>query len=319
KAVSFDGTIKNVKSNTIWTKPYRTVGTKSVGPAETYLNKDVQIIREAKTPKGIYYQFKSSGKVIGWLDQKAFDVYDNILYNKAVNMEAVVENVDGNAVWSAPYKSKGVQGITVASTYKNKTVKLTREAQTNRGTYYEFSYNGKVIGWLDKKAFKFYNTLEYDEVYNRDAIITNVTGNTVWTLPYEIYGTKAVNPAATYKNQQARITRKAKTERGIYYQFSINGKNIGWLDERAFDVYDEIEYNKNIQLTGVLSNASGNAIWSEPYRVIGTKNVGQATSYVNKTVQLVKEAKTTRSTYYQMSINGKVIGWVDKRAFTNVK
>ncbi|EAW7136456.1 GW domain-containing glycosaminoglycan-binding protein [Listeria monocytogenes] len=319
KAVSFDGTIKNVKSNTIWTKPYRTVGTKSVGPAETYLNKDVQKIREAKTPKGIYYQFKSSGKVIGWLDQKAFDVYDNILYNKAVNMEAVVENVDGNAVWSAPYKSKGVQGITVASTYKNKTVKLTREAQTNRGTYYEFSYNGKVIGWLDKKAFKFYNTLEYDEVYNRDAIITNVTGNTVWTLPYEIYGTKAVNPAATYKNQQARITRKAKTERGIYYQFSINGKNIGWLDERAFDVYDEIEYNKNIQLTGVLSNASGNAIWSEPYRVIGTKNVGQATSYVNKTVQLVKEAKTTRSTYYQMSINGKVIGWVDKRAFTNVK
>ncbi|HAO6469359.1 TPA: GW domain-containing glycosaminoglycan-binding protein, partial [Listeria monocytogenes] len=225
KAVSFDGTIKNVKSNTIWTKPYRTVGTKSVGPAETYLNKDVQIIREAKTPKGIYYQFKSSGKVIGWLDKKAFDVYDNILYNKAVNMEAVIENVDGNAVWSAPYKSKGVQGITVASTYKNKTVKLTREAQTNRGTYYEFSYNGKVIGWLDKKAFKFYNTLEYDEVYNRDAIITNVTGNTVWTLPYEIYGTKAVNPAATYKNQQARITRKAKTERGIYYQFSINGKN----------------------------------------------------------------------------------------------
>ncbi|HAO5825434.1 TPA: GW domain-containing glycosaminoglycan-binding protein, partial [Listeria monocytogenes] len=58
---------------------------------------------------------------------------------------------------------------------------------------------------------------------------------------------------------------------------------------------------------------------SEPYRVIGTKNVGQATSYANKTVQLVKEAKTTRSAYYQMSINGKVIGWVDKRAFTNVK
>ncbi|WP_207578026.1 GW domain-containing glycosaminoglycan-binding protein [Listeria seeligeri] len=319
KAVSFDATVRNVKGNAVWTKPYRTVGTKAVGPAETYLNKDVEIVREAKTPKGTYYQFKSDGKVIGWLDKKAFEIYDNIIYNKAVNMEAVIENVNGNSVWTAPYKSLGVKGITPASTYKDKTVELVREAQTSRGTYYQFSYNGKVVGWLDKKAFKFYNNLEYDVAYSRDAIITNVTGNTVWTLPYQIYGTKAVNPASQYKNEQVRITRKAKTERGVYYQFSINGKNIGWLDQQAFDVYDEIEYNKTINMTGLLSNATGNAIWSEPYRVIGTKNVGQATAYANKTVQLVREAKTTRSTYYQMSINGKIIGWVDKRAFSNVK
>lgn len=319
KTVSLDGTIKNVKGNAIWTAPYRTVGTKLVGPAETYLNKDVQIIREAKTPRGTYYQFKSGGKVIGWLDKKAFELYDSVTYNKAVNMEAVIENVEGNAIWTAPYKSVGVKLITSAGTYKNKTVKLTREAQTSRGTYYEFSYNGKVIGWLDKKAFKFYSTLEYDQAYVRDAMITNVSGHTVWSLPYQLYGIKSVGSASNYANKQAKITRRAKTEKGIYYQFSINGKNVGWLDERAFDVYDAIEYNNVINKSALLSNPVGNGIWTEPYRVIGTKNVGQATAYANKTVQLVREAKTTRATYYQMSLNGKIIGWVDARAFTNVK
>ncbi|MBC1484448.1 GW domain-containing glycosaminoglycan-binding protein [Listeria immobilis] len=319
KTVSLDGTIKNVKGNAIWTAPYRTVGTKLVGSAETYLNKDVQIIREAKTPRGTYYQFKSGGKVIGWLDKKAFELYDSVTYNKAVNMEAVIENVEGNAIWTAPYKSVGVKLITSAGTYKNKTVKLTREAQTSRGTYYEFSYNGKVIGWLDKKAFKFYSTLEYDQAYVRDAMITNVSGHTVWSLPYQLYGIKSVGSASNYANKQAKITRRAKTEKGIYYQFSINGKNVGWLDERAFDVYDAIEYNNVINKSALLSNPVGNGIWTEPYRVIGTKNVGQATAYANKTVQLVREAKTTRATYYQMSLNGKIIGWVDARAFTNVK
>ncbi|PCV04498.1 N-acetylmuramoyl-L-alanine amidase, partial [Listeria monocytogenes] len=111
----------------------------------------------------------------------------------------------------------------------------------------------------------------------------------------------------------------AQTSRGTYYEFSVNGKVIGWLDKKAFDVYDSIEYNKAINMTGLLSNAPGNGIWTEPYRVIGTKNVGQATAYANKTVQLIREAKTTRATYYQMSVNGKIVGWVDKRAFTNVK
>ncbi|NXZ27736.1 GW domain-containing glycosaminoglycan-binding protein, partial [Listeria monocytogenes] len=259
------------------------------------------------------------GKVIGWLDKKAFDVYDNINYNKAVNLDAVVENVTGNAVWTAPYKSKGIKLVTSAATYKGKATKITREAQTSRGTYYEFSVDGKVIGWLDKKAFDVYDNINYNKAVNLDAVVENVTGNAVWTAPYKSKGVKLVTSAATYKDKATKITREAQTSRGTYYEFSVNGKVIGWLDKKAFDVYDSIEYNKAINMTGLLSNAPGNGIWTEPYRVIGTKNVGQATAYANKTVQLIREAKTTRATYYQMSVNGKIVGWVDKRAFTNVK
>ncbi|ECL1818622.1 GW domain-containing glycosaminoglycan-binding protein [Listeria monocytogenes] len=319
KTVAIDAVVKNVKGNAVWTEPYRTVGTKLIGPAETYLNKEVEVVREAKTPKGTYYQFKSGGKVIGWLDKKAFDVYDNINYNKAVNLDAVVENVTGNAVWTAPYKSKGVKLVTSAATYKGKATKITREAQTSRGTYYEFSVDGKVIGWLDKKAFDVYDNINYNKAVNLDAVVENVTGNAVWTAPYKSKGVKLVTSAATYKDKATKITREAQTSRGTYYEFSVNGKVIGWLDKKAFDVYDSIEYNKAINMTGLLSNAPGNGIWTEPYRVIGTKNVGQATAYANKTVQLIREAKTTRATYYQMSVNGKIVGWVDKRAFTNVK
>ncbi|WP_240419959.1 GW domain-containing glycosaminoglycan-binding protein, partial [Listeria monocytogenes] len=104
KTVAIEAVVKNVKGNAVWTEPYRTVGTKLIGPAETYLNKEVEVVREAKTPKGTYYQFKSGGKVFGWLDKKAFAVYDNLNYNKADNLDAVAEIEKRNAVYSDPVK-----------------------------------------------------------------------------------------------------------------------------------------------------------------------------------------------------------------------
>ncbi|MBK2004291.1 GW domain-containing glycosaminoglycan-binding protein [Listeria ivanovii subsp. londoniensis] len=319
KNVNLNGQITNVVGNGIWSKAYKLEGTTSVAPASKYANMDVAISQQIETQHGIYYYISINGRAIGWLDKKAITLYDVEEYNKAVSLDGTIKNVKGNAIWTAPYRTVGTKLVGPAETYLNKDVQIIREAKTPRGNYYQFKSGGKVIGWLDKKAFKFYSTLEYDQAYVRDAMITNVSGHTVWSLPYQLYGIKSVGSASNYANKQAKITRRAKTEKGIYYQFSINGKNVGWLDERAFDVYDAIEYNNVINKSALLSNPVGNGIWTEPYRVIGTKNVGQAAAYANKTVQLVREAKTTRATYYQMSLKGKIIGWVDARAFTNVK
>ncbi|MCY7430032.1 GW domain-containing glycosaminoglycan-binding protein, partial [Listeria monocytogenes ATCC 19115] len=110
-------------------------------------------------------------------------------------LDAVVENVTGHAVWTAPYQSKGVKLVTSAATYKGKATKITREEQTSRGTYYEFSVNGKVIGWLDKKAFDVYDNINYNKAVNLDAVVENVTGNAVWTAPYKSKGVKLVTSA----------------------------------------------------------------------------------------------------------------------------
>ncbi|MBF2488962.1 GW domain-containing glycosaminoglycan-binding protein [Listeria marthii] len=319
KNVNLDGQITNPVGNGIWTKAYKLEGTTSVAQATKYANKDVKISQQVETQHGTYYNISIDGTAIGWLDKNAITLYDQAEYNKAVSLDAAVRNVSGNAVWTEPYRTAGTKLIGPAETYLNKEVEIVREAKTPKGTYYQFKSGGKVIGWLDQKAFEVYDNVIYNKAVNLDAVVENVTGNAVWTTPYKSKGVKLVTAAATYEGETAKITREAQTSRGTYYEFSVDGKLIGWLDKKAFDVYDSVEYNKAINMTGLLSNAPGNGIWTEPYRVIGTKNIGQATAYANKTVQLVREAKTPRSTYYQVSLNGKVIGWIDKRAFTNVK
>ncbi|MDT0048710.1 GW domain-containing glycosaminoglycan-binding protein [Listeria cossartiae subsp. cayugensis] len=319
KNVNLDGQITDPVGNGIWTKAYKLEGTTSVAQATKYANKDVKISQQVETQHGTYYNISIDGTAIGWLDKNAITLYDQAEYNKAVSLDAAVRTVSGNAVWTEPYRTVGTKLIGPAETYLNKEVEIVREAKTPKGTYYQFKSGGKVIGWLDQKAFEVYDNVIYNKAVNLDAVVENVTGNAVWTTPYKSKGVKLVTSAATYEGETAKITREAQTSRGTYYEFSVNGKVIGWLDKKAFDVYDSVEYNKAINMTGLLSNAPGNGIWTEPYRVIGTKNIGQATAYANKTVQLVREAKTPRSTYYQVSLNGKVIGWIDKRAFTNVK
>ncbi|MBF2398190.1 GW domain-containing glycosaminoglycan-binding protein [Listeria marthii] len=319
KNVNLDGQITDPVGNGIWTKAYKLEGTTSVAQATKYANKDVKISQQVETQHGTYYNISIDGTAIGWLDKNAITLYDQAEYNKAVSLDAAVRNVSGNAVWTEPYRTAGTKLIGPAETYLNKEVEIVREAKTPKGTYYQFKSGGKVIGWLDQKAFEVYDNVIYNKAVNIDAVVENVTGNAVWTTPYKSKGVKLVTAAATYEGETAKITREAQTSRGTYYEFSVDGKLIGWLDKKAFDVYDSVEYNKAINMTGLLSNAPGNGIWTEPYRVIGTKNIGQATAYANKTVQLVREAKTPRSTYYQVSLNGKVIGWIDKRAFTNVK
>ncbi|MBC2072879.1 GW domain-containing glycosaminoglycan-binding protein [Listeria marthii] len=319
KNVNLDGQITDPVGNGIWTKAYKLEGTTSVAQATKYANKDVKISQQVETQHGTYYNISIDGTAIGWLDKNAITLYDQAEYNKAVSLDAAVRNVSGNAVWTEPYRTAGTKLIGPAETYLNKEVEIVREAKTPKGTYYQFKSGGKVIGWLDQKAFEVYDNVIYNKAVNIDAVVENVTGNAVWTTPYKSKGVKLVTAAATYEGETAKITREAQTSRGTYYEFSVDGKVIGWLDKKAFDVYDSVEYNKAINMTGLLSNAPGNGIWTEPYRVIGTKNIGQATAYANKTVQLVREAKTPRSTYYQVSLNGKVIGWIDKRAFTNVK
>ncbi|EUJ27467.1 N-acetylmuramoyl-L-alanine amidase, family 4 [Listeria floridensis FSL S10-1187] len=317
--VSVDAQVAETDGHAVWSNAYKLQGITRVNAASSYANKDVKLDYKRKTQHGSYYRFAVSGKTVGWLDEKAFKMYDTVEYNKAVNLDAKITKPTSNAFWSAPYYSSGSKWVTSASTYANRDVKLIREAKTKRGTYYQVQIDGKIIGWLDKRAFKFYNQLSSNVVYSYPAIITTTAGHAIWSAPYEIVGTTLVGQAAPYHNKQVQLLRKAVTDRSTYYQFSVNGKTTGWLDTRAFDVYDNLETNKAVHLTGTVKNVTGNAVWSLPYKTIGTKFVSQAAPYLNKQAVITREAKTSRATYYLFSISGKEIGWLDKRAFANIK
>lgn len=105
-------------------------------------------------------------RVIETYDLAKYDVlYDKILTQKSISEKATVTNPTGNGIWSLPYKVKGVASVGPASGYANKDIDLISVATTKRGTYYQFKYNGKVIGWLDGKALTIYDKVNYDKSY----------------------------------------------------------------------------------------------------------------------------------------------------------
>ncbi|MDF7910161.1 GW domain-containing glycosaminoglycan-binding protein, partial [Listeria monocytogenes] len=73
------------------------------------------------------------------------------------------------------------------------------------------------------------------------------TGNSVWTKPYRTSGYKLVNPLSSYSGKNLRIIREAKTSGGtIWYQFSIGGKTIGWVDSKALNTFYTPSMEKTI-------------------------------------------------------------------------
>ncbi|WP_141009403.1 GW domain-containing glycosaminoglycan-binding protein, partial [Listeria monocytogenes] len=195
-------------------------------------------------------------QVIENYDLAKYDVlYDKILTQKSTSGKATVTSPTGNGVWTLPYKVKGVQSVSPASTYANKDIDLVSVATTKRGTYYQFKYNGKVVGWVDAKALTIYDSVNYDKVNVGRAKITSPVSNGIWSKPYNVYGREFVTNATTYAQQEIKLLREAQTAKGTYYQFSINNKTIGWIDKRALTIYpyDSIVSSKNVSLDGQIT------------------------------------------------------------------
>lgn len=77
---------------------------------------------------------------------------------------------------------------------------------------------------------------------------------------------------------------------------------------------DHYEYNNKIDLLGFSNNIGDHKVWSKPYGSKGAKYVRNAKDLKGEQLELIREAKNDRSTWYQFKVGGKVIGWVDTRA-----
>ncbi|MBC1729444.1 GW domain-containing glycosaminoglycan-binding protein [Listeria seeligeri] len=553
KAITAYSRVKTATGNSVWTKPNKTEGAKLVNPLSSYTGKNLRILREAKTPSAIWYQFSIGGKTIGWVDSKALNTfytpsmekvitgtryvlpskqnvhyyglpvedsaidrgplskfngqaltlqreatiegqlwyrvkdlgwvkaanltttkYDLIEYDKAITAYSRVKTAAGNYVWTKPNKTEGAKQVGALSAYSGKNMRILREAKTPSAIWYQFSIDGKTIGWVDSKALdtfytpsmeknltatryvapgketqhyyglpvadsaidrgplsKFagqtltvqreatiegelwyrvkdlgwtkastltasqYDKIEYDKAITAYSRVKTATNNSVWTKPYRTSGYKLVNPLSSYTGKNMRIIREAKTSSGIWYQFSIGGKTIGWVDSKALNTfytpsmekvitgtryvlpskqnihyyglpvedsaidrgplskfngqaltlqreatiegqlwyrvkdlgwvkaanlsstkYETIEYDKAITAYSRVKTASGNYVWTNPGKTEGAKQVSALSAYSGKNLRILREAKTASGVWYQFSVDGKTIGWVDTKALT---
>lgn len=264
--------INQPKEYFIWNRPVGVEGAKKTAHAESLLNKEVTILQEARTATNVSFKFSLDERIIGWVDQECVELLpDSILFEKQVKKSAVIRNVSGNDIWNQPYKTEDVQKISSSKDYKGILVDVDCEVRTQHGMYSRFSINGTLIGWIDssalvtkydaesklnlkysafkrvnKKKFKAFiqqldnRTLAENNLYEL-AVIAHPEEYVVWTKPYPNFGCQKIIDASELQDSKVIVTKSNKTRAGTFYFFYHNGKQLGWLDHRAFSIIEDAE------------------------------------------------------------------------------
>ncbi|MET1249208.1 GW domain-containing glycosaminoglycan-binding protein [Sporolactobacillus sp. STCC-11] len=321
KEVNYVGQVKSVSENQIWTQPFQIRGSSWAGSQQTYANQWVQIVREAKTIRGIYYLFQVNGRDIGWMDKTAFQsIGDDTYDDQEVHYTGQVKTGGTDQVWEKPFPVSGSKWLASQSSYAGQWVKIIRQAKTVAGTYYQYQINGQTIGWMDTNAFQsLADDTYYDNDVNYVGQVKSGSENQIWTQPFQIRGSSWAGSQQTYANQWVQIVREAKTIRGTYYLFQVNGRNIGWMDITAFQSIDDDKYeDQEIHYTGQVKTGGANQVWEKPFPVSGSKWLASQSSYAGQWVKIIRQAKTVAGTYYQYQIDGQAVGWMDTNAFQSL-
>ncbi|WP_314065830.1 GW domain-containing glycosaminoglycan-binding protein [uncultured Vagococcus sp.] len=330
KAVDYTLKIKpldQAKNHGIYPKIYNTAVNNIGFSAAPYASKGVKVAREAKTSRATWYQFFVDGKLIGWLDSRAFETYDIITDQKDMNMLAKIvplAQAKNHGVYNEIYNTSPNAIGTTATAYAAKGITIVKQARTTRALWYQFALDGKIIGWMDSRAFVMYDTITNENTQNLWAqVLSNdqVKNHGVFK---EIYNTGpnaiGLSAGTPYASKVVKIIKEARTKSALWYQFTVEGKLIGWMDSRAFSLYDVITDQKTLNVWAkILPNekVKGHGVFSEIYRTSPTAvGLSSGTPYAGKGVKIIQEAKTSRAHWYQFSLDGNIIGWMDSRAFT---
>ncbi|WP_286229697.1 GW domain-containing glycosaminoglycan-binding protein [Neobacillus mesonae] len=147
---------------------------------------------------------------------------------------AIIINPKGHFVWNRPLGLFGSVQVTHARQYINKEVMILSEACTEAGVFYKFAVDDRIEGWLNQECFELLSdSILSEKVVNKSMILQNVSGNSIWNLPYYIEGNQKVSSSKDYKGVLVVVDVEARTQHGSYSRFSINGTQIGWIDSSA--------------------------------------------------------------------------------------
>ncbi|MEN0727181.1 GW domain-containing glycosaminoglycan-binding protein [Listeria monocytogenes] len=174
------------------------------------------------------------------------------------------------------------------------------------------AYAEKLISTIEN-----YNLDQYDQIYdtvtsteNQLAYeeIKNASNETIWTKPYNTEGAEKTGSVKDYKNKSLRISQKAVTEKGTWYQLQDQGKTIGWVNSDAVEVFYTPKNETNVKLDKYITD-SDQKIYAYPVED-NSKVVTNLNDYLGKELDIDRRADVKNEYWYRIkSDDGKVIGW----------
>lgn len=173
------------------------------------------------------------------------------------------------------------------------------------------AYAEKLISTIEN-----YNLDQYDQIYDTVtstenqlayAEIKNASNETIWTKPYNTEGAEKTGSVKDYKNKSLRISQKAVTEKGTWYQLQDQGKTIGWVNSNAVEVFYTPKNETNVKLDKYITD-SDQKIYAYPVED-NSKVVTNLNDYLGKELDIDRRADVKNEYWYRIkSDDGKVIG-----------
>ncbi|EUJ23750.1 GW domain-containing glycosaminoglycan-binding protein, partial [Listeria cornellensis] len=301
--------VKTATGNNVWTVPNGTLGAKVVNPLSSYTGKNLKLIREMKTSKGVWYQFSIDGKTIGWVENKAVTILYTPSMEKPANLTRYV-NVPNESVYYFPVADSSMRRGNLTA-YTNKPLKVHKQITINGTLWYYLINNSELVTWV--RASSVSATKPDQTVYDKTLTAygkTKTTANQyIWKLVPNTYGINSkIAPLSNYSGKKLRILREAKTTGGLYYQISSNGQLLGWVNASALTkFYDGAIAERPVNLTKKVANTAG-VLYSFPVDDPPIK-VGTLAKFAGKTLTADRQANIEGKVWYRLKNGNVVIGW----------
>lgn len=299
------------QGNGIWSVPYGLQGANYIDSTNKYAGKSVQLIQKMIVNNATWYQFSIDGKTIGWLDSKVLSKLSNI---QEINQDSIMGATYNNGIWSVPYGVKGANYVGTSDKYAYDNIKLTEKAMFGDTTWYKFSVDGKVIGWVDSKA------LDKDGVkpVNFSVTIGTTNGNGIWSKPYGVMGAQYFGSTNDYAYQTLQVIKTVKKGVTNWYQVKNDKGVVGWIDgDKAVTDLENLPVENSSVLIGGSAKPS-DGVWSVPYGEYGANWIASVSDYSFKQVKVIQKVKKNNVVWSKIKLGDKELGWVDSRTLSNL-
>ena len=287
-AVKYNVQIANA-GYSIDTLPWGIPGHESAGKGSSkdLIGQMVQVISES--PNGAYAEIEMNGSYLGWIDKKAFK--GNVVRNHRTYLVN-----GGYSIDTLPWGTPGFKNVSNSSRHLGADVKIVMADASN--SYYLAVVDGTVSGWIDSKAFS-------NPANNQTAMIFK-SGFSVDSMPWGTPGFKTLGSTTNYLGTNVTLVQSDK--HNAYALAILNGKPLGWVDKKAFSM----QQTKTKQY---LINP-GYSIDGKPWGESWNQKIDTTNNHLNKIVY-VYNVSDNGAYYFVKDANGKALGWVDRKAFSN--
>ncbi|MFD6440943.1 GW domain-containing glycosaminoglycan-binding protein, partial [Peribacillus sp. NPDC060186] len=177
---------------------------------------------------------------------EAIDNDEKALTTENFKARAILRDVKYNHVWNTLPGNSNATQYPLEERFENAEIVISRKAKDDHNTFYKFSYNNQIIGWISEEAVEFLpDSIIYEKELDKIARLVRPRGNFIWSMPYKIEGSYKVSGSQDFKGIIVKADKEVKTQHSIYSRISVNRTVIGWVDNSALSMLEHCTINEN--------------------------------------------------------------------------